>query len=290
MKKTIKTTVAVVIIILATCTPALAQNRNLRENKSYTQLTAGVTSKAQASFSATHFVGESWNYGAKALIGENSQMLAFAGITEYAGKWAFSPAIALGIGSMPSEREFFNPINGDILKRDSPRMGFLLGGNLRISYLISSRWEIYSDLMYMRAITASSSKELSSPWEEVENRTKKNLLIAEVGIAYNIENNTMLSGDNCPAISVGGGISNLGAFATAECMWFDRYSYCYAHSYGVTSSFYNKNGDAEMGGKYMFCWHPGGSDGIYNASIGAEAVLGKYYRDSTVVPWMTPNA
>lgn len=279
----------VVILTLLTPISTYAQrNRNLRENNGQTLITlSGVYNFGTESMShqgVSSYIGISrhrnwWHYGLYAggdFMNETLSAKAFIG-PKLGRNFYFAPAISFGLGQSRTESVYTNPNNDDLFKQNLPAPKFLVGAQARLGYNFKN-FGIFAGVSYDYFLGYSQSQSLSEPWIEVSKNSQKDRLSVELGLAYVIGGETMISGDNCITSSVGGGYSSMGWFTSVDVMGYSRLSYALGHSYGGTFAFYTESGNAEIGGKYMLNWIPGGSNGIYNAGIGVSAVVGQYSR------------
>lgn len=203
---------------------------------------------------------------------------AFVGPGVWRKNFYVAPALTAGMGQVRKDADFLNPVNGDVLKFNTPQPKFLLGGQLQIGYNFN-HFGLFTRASYERAIGYAQSSNLGDSWEKSSSSCPKNIVSIEAGIAYVMNNGVMRSGDNCLNAGVAGGYSSsMGAFASIEVKGYSRLGDAFGHQYGGLFSFYFENGNAEIGAEYDIVWHPCGSDGIYNASIGLAGLIGQYRR------------
>ena len=268
-------------------TTAFAGNRNLRTNNSQTMVSVSGAynfGPEQTHQGASTYVGvtrhRKWiAYGFTAggdFTNKTMSMKGFFG-PKFGNNFYFTPAVSFGLGQSRTEVLYTNPNNDDLWKQNLPQPRFLLGAQARVGY----NWKhfgVFAGVSYDRLLGYTQNQTFEEPWVEVSRSSQEERLTFELGIAYVINGDTMLSGDNCLTAAVGGGYSSMGGFTSVDVMGYRRFAYALGHSYGGTYSFYIQNGNAEIGCKYMLNWTPGGSNGIYNAGLGIKAVMGQYSR------------
>jgi hypothetical protein len=223
-----------------------------------------------------------YHYGMKAggdMINKTLKANVYAG-PKFGNNFYVAPAITFGLGQVRTELTYQNLNNEDKWMYKLPQPNFFVGGQVVFGYNFGTIG-IFLQTGYERAFSFSQTQVLEKPWVEVERKSAKDFLNVEVGFSYIIDGKTMMSGDNCLIASIGGGYSSMGHFMSVDLKGFARLGYSFGHSYGGVFSFYTGNGNAEIGAKYDLNWHPGGSNGRYNASIGISAVVGQYSRTWT---------
>lgn len=277
------------LMMSMTFTNAYAQtrNRNLRENNGQTLISlsgaynfgSDMSHQGVSSYISVTRHRNWWHYGLEAggdFMNKTLSAKAFIG-PKIGRNFYFAPAVSFGLGQSRTESIYTNPNNEDLFKYNLPAPKFLVGAQARVGY----NWEhfgIFAGVSYDYFLGYTQNQALSEPWKEVSHSSQKDRLTVELGIVCVLNGDTMVSGDNCLTGAVGGGYSSMGGFTSLDVMGYSRFGYALGHSYGGTFAFYLENGNAEIGGKYMLNWTPGGSNGIYNAGIGISAVMGQYSR------------
>lgn len=261
-------------------------NRNLRENNATTILGVNGVYKQN---------GENSGLGAGLSVTNLYNWFHFGTSVDYvssgcfSGKFQIGPAIwfgnfygglslDMGLAQCLRIEEYVNENTLDVFKTRTPAPKMTVGGSVRLGFVFE-HFGVQARISYDNANTYKRGTMLGEPWVLRSSIENENVITAELGISLVLGSNEIrYSGDNCYEFSGFGGMSSYGAFLGSELLKFERIGYAVGQSYGGFASFYLGNGNAELGGKYMLNWYPGGSNSIYTASIGAELAMGQYKR------------
>lgn len=282
--------IALIIIIGAT-NSLFAQrgrqtgNRNLRENNAITLLGVNAVYKQN---------GENSGLGAGLSVTNLYNWFHFGTSLDYsngcfAGKFQIGPniwfgnffgglSLDLGMAQCLRTETYLNTNNLDVFRLRTPAPKMTVGASIRCGFVFE-RVGIHGKVSYDNANGYKRGVLLQTPWELTERTESENIITAEIGISFVLGDNGFLySGDNCFEFATYAGTSSYGVFFGSELLKFERIGYAVGQSYGGFASFYYGNGNAEIGGKYMLNWYPGGSNSVYTGSLGAELAMGQYKR------------
>lgn len=262
-------------------------NRNLRENKAITLFGVNGVYKQNGAENTALGVGISvtnlydWvHFGCSVDYVSNGTFSGkfYIGPNIWFGNFFGGLSLDLGMAQCLRTETYLNTNNLDVFRLRTPAPKMTVGASIRCGFVFD-RIGIHGKVSYDNANGYKRGVLLQNPWELTERNESENIITAELGISFVLgDNSVRYSGDNCFEFATYAGTSSYGVFFGSELLKFERLGYAMGQSYGGFASFYYGNGNAEIGGKYMLNWYPGGSNSVYTGSLGAELAMGQYKR------------